>query len=91
MEYIIKQKVGKMKLIEKVKPEILKALEKDVKINYSASYKYIIASLKNVDRYRELSINEVDQLITFLPQELRPGDRVDFYFGDYLLKKEYQS
>jgi predicted oxidoreductase len=79
-----------MKLIEKVKPEILEALEKDVKINYSASYKYIIASLKNVDRYRELSINEVDQLIMFLPQKLRPNDRIDFYYGDYLLKKEYQ-
>ena len=79
-----------MKLIEKVKPEVLEALEKDVKINYSASYKYIIASLKNVDRYRELSINEVDQLIMFLPQELRPDDRIDFYYGDYLLKKEYQ-
>jgi len=80
-----------MKLIEKVKPEVLEALEKDVKINYSASYKYIIASLKNVDRYRELSINEVDQLITFLPQELHPDDRIDFYYGDYLLKKEHQS
>ena len=79
-----------MKLIEKVKPEVLEALEKDVKINYNASYKYIIASLKNVDRYRELSINEVDQLIMFLPQELRPGDKIDFYYGDYLLKKEYQ-
>ena len=79
-----------MKLIKKVKPEVLEALEKDVKINYNASYKYIITSLKNVDRYRELSINEVDQLIMFLPQELRPGDRIDFYYGDYLLKKEYQ-
>ena len=79
-----------MKLIDKVKPEILSALEKDAKINYSASYKYIIASLKNVDRYRELSINEVDQLITFLPKELHPDDRTDFYYGDYLLKKEYQ-
>ena len=79
-----------MKLIDKVKPEILSALEKDAKINYSASYKYIIASLKNIDRYRELSINEVDQLITFLPQELHPDNRVDFYYGDYLLKKEYQ-
>ena len=79
-----------MKLIDKVKPEILSALEKDAKINYSASYKYIIASLKNVDRYRELSIDEVDQLITFLPKELHPNGRVDFYYGDYLLKKECQ-
>ena len=79
-----------MKLIEKVKPEVLEALEGEPKIKYNASYKYIITSLKNVDRYRELSINEVDQLITFLPQELRPGDKIDFYYGDYLLKKEYQ-
>jgi len=79
-----------MNLIDKVKPEILEALEKEVKIEYSASYKYIIASLKNVDRYRELSINEVDQLITFLPKELHPDGRTDFYYGDYLLKKEHQ-
>ena len=79
-----------MKLIDKVKPEILSALENDVKIQYNASYKYIITSLKNVDRYRELSINEVDQLITFLPKELHPDGRVDFYYGDYLLKKEFQ-
>ena len=79
-----------MNLIDKVKPEILEALEKEVKIEYSASYKYIIASLKNVDRYRELSINEVDQLITFLPKELHPDGRTDFYYGDYLLKKEFQ-
>ena len=79
-----------MNLIDKVKPEILSALENDVKIQYNASYKYIITSLKNVDRYRELSINEVDQLITFLPEELHPNGRTDFYYGDYLLKKEYQ-
>ena len=79
-----------MKLIDKVKPEILEALEREPKIKYNASYKYIIASLKNVDRYRELSINEVDQLITFLPNELHPDSRVDFYYGDYLLKKEFQ-
>ena len=79
-----------MKLIDKVKPEVLEALENDVKIQYNASYKYIITSLKNVDRYRELSINEVDQLITFLPNELHPDGRTDFYYGDYLLKKEFQ-
>ena len=79
-----------MNLIDKVKPEVIEALENDVKIQYNASYKYIITSLKNVDRYRELSINEVDQLITFLPNELHPDGRTDFYYGDYLLKKEFQ-
>ena len=78
-----------MKLIDKVKPEVLEAL-KESKISYSASYRLIITSLSNVNRYRELTINQVDSLITFLPNELHPNGRVDFYYGDYLLQKEYQ-
>ena len=79
-----------MKLINKIKPEILEALEKDAKINYSSSYELIIASFTNVKRYRDLTINQVDSLITFLPNELHPNGRTDFYYGDYLLQKEYQ-
>ena len=79
-----------MKLIDKIKPEILKALENDCKINYSSSYRSIITSLSSVNRYRDLSINQVDSLITFLPNELHPNGRTDFYYGDYLLQKTYQ-
>ena len=79
-----------MKLIDKVKPEILEILEKDVKIKYSASYELIIATFSKIDRYRDLSINQVDTIITFLPDELHPNGRTDFYYGDYLLQKEYQ-
>ena len=79
-----------MKLIDKVKPEILEILEKDVKIKYSSSYELIIASLSSINRYRDLSINQVDTIITFLPDELHPNGRTDFYYGDYLLQKEYQ-
>ena len=79
-----------MKLIDKVKPEILNALENEVKINYSSSYRSIIASLSSIDKYRQLSIDQVDQLITFLPKELHPNGRTDFYYGDYLLQKQYQ-
>ena len=79
-----------MKLIDQVKPEILDALEDEAKINYSSSYRSIIASLSSTDKYRQLSIDQVDQLITFLPNELHPNGRVDFYYGDYLLKKEHQ-
>jgi len=77
-----------MKLIDKLKPEILEALEKDAKINYSSSYRAIILSLKNAERYRELTINQVDQLLTFLPEKFHPNGRTDFYYGDYLLKNE---
>ena len=75
-----------MKLIDKVKPEVLDALEKS-KITYNSSYKLIITSMSEVERYRDLSINQVDTLITFLPNELHPNGRVDFYYGDYLLQK----
>lgn len=78
-----------MKLINKVKPEVLDALAQS-KINYSSSYRSIIASLSSADRYRQLSIDQVDQLITFLPNELHPNGRTDFYYGDYLLQKKYQ-
>ena len=78
------------KLIDQIKPEVLDAL-KESKITYSSSYRSIIASLSNVYRYRDLSINQVDTLITFLPNELHPNGRVDFYYGDYLLQKEYQT
>ena len=79
-----------MKLIDKVKPEVLSALERENSIRYSASYKAIIASLSSVKRYRDLTINQVDQLITFLPREFHPNGRTDFYYGDYLLQKQYQ-
>jgi len=79
-----------MKLIDKVKPEILESLENDCKIKYSSSYKLIIATLSNIERYRELTINQVDTLITFLPNELHPNGRTDFYYGDYLLQEEHQ-
>jgi hypothetical protein len=79
-----------MKLIDQIKPEILEVLEKDVKIKYNSSYKLIIATFSKIDRYRDLSINQVDTIITFLPSELHPNGRVDFYYGDYLLQKQYQ-
>ena len=79
-----------MKLIDKVKPEILDALKDEAKINYSSSYRSIIASLSSADRYRDLSINQVDNIITFLPNKLHPNGRTDFYYGDYLLQKKYQ-
>ena len=78
-----------MKLIDKIKPEVLDAL-KESKIKYSSSYKAIVLSLSDVERYRELTINQVDTLIMFLPDELHPNGRTDFYYGDYLLQKEYQ-
>ena len=79
-----------MKLIDKVKPEVLKALERHTKIEYSSSYRAIVTSLSDIERYRDLTIEQVNTLITFLPEEYRPNGRTDFYYGDYLLQKKYQ-
>ena len=66
-----------MKLIDQSKTRSLDALAES-KINYSSSYRSIIASLSSADRYRQLSIDQVDQLITFLPRELHPNNRTGF-------------
>ena len=78
------------KLIDQVEPVVLRALDRSAKINYTASYRAIIASLESVNRYRDLTIDQVNTLITFLPQELHPDGKTDFYYGDYILQKKYQ-
>ena len=78
------------KLIDKIKPEVLRALDRHCKPHYPTSHRMIIASFKDIDFYRELTIEQVNNLITFLPDELHPNGRTDFYFGDYVLQKKYQ-
>tara|TARA_R100000315_G_C5202646_1_gene119381 strand:- start:338 stop:580 length:243 start_codon:yes stop_codon:yes gene_type:complete len=79
-----------MKLIDKIKPEVLKYLKDEIRPKYSSSYRDIIFTLSNKEEYRDLTIKEVDFLIVFLDKDLRPNGRTDFYYGDYLLAKEYQ-
>ena len=79
-----------MQLIKKLKPEVLEALEKDAKINYSSSYRSIIESLSCVGNYNKLTIDEVYTLITFLPREFKPKGDLDLFYGDFILQKKYQ-
>tara|TARA_R100001443_G_scaffold101260_1_gene109089 strand:- start:773 stop:1012 length:240 start_codon:yes stop_codon:yes gene_type:complete len=78
-----------MKLINKIKPEVLDALEES-KIRYSASYRSIIASLTDVYRYKDLTIDQIQTLICFLPTKFKPQCDMDWYYGDNILSKEYQ-
>jgi len=78
------------KLIDQVQPIVLKALERSAKIKYSSSYRSIITSLEGVSRYRDLTIDQINTLLIYLPDELHPNGRTDFYYGDYLLQKKYQ-
>ena len=50
----------------------------------------MITDLREVEHYRDLSIKAIDQIILFLPKDLHPNGRTDFYYGDYLLQKTYQ-
>jgi hypothetical protein len=79
-----------MKLIDQVKPEVLRALDRHVKIKYSSSYKCIIASFEGADRYRDLTIDQLQTLICFLPEELKPDGDMDLFYGDNILQKKYQ-
>ena len=78
-----------MKLIDQIKPEVLNALEKS-KIKYGSSYRYIITSLKNVSRYKDLTIDQMHNLIIFLPSEFKPQGDMDLYYGDNILQEKYK-
>ena len=78
-----------MKLIDQVKPEVLDALAES-KIEFSSSYRRIILSLKSVDRYKQLTIDDIQTLICFLPDEFRPQCDIDWYYGDNILQEKYR-
>jgi len=78
------------RLIDKIKPEVLRALDRHCKPEYPTSHRIIITSLQDIYQYRDLTIEQVSNLLTFLPNELHPNGRTDFYFGDYVLQKQYQ-
>ena len=75
------------KLIDQVKPEILNFLKFSIKPKYSASYRSIITSFKNKTEYRDLTIDEVDSINIYLSDKFRPTSKVDFLYGNYLLKE----
>ena len=77
-----------MKLIKKVKPEILNYLKFSVKPKYGTSYRSIIAAFKNKEYYRDLTMEEVDLLQLYLAGRFKPKTKVDFLFGDYLLTNQ---
>ena len=78
-----------MRLIDKVKPEVLDALAES-KIEFSSSYRRIILSLENVERYKQLTIDDIQTLICFLPSEFRPQCDLDWYYGDNILQEKYK-
>ena len=79
-----------MKLLDKIKPEVLRALDRHVKLEYPTSHRMIITSLQDISHYRDLTIEQVFQLKTFLPKEFEPVTSLDWCYGDNILQKKYQ-
>ena len=78
------------KLIDKIKPEVLRALDRHCKPEYPTSHRMIITSLQDLYHYRELTIEQVSQLKTFLPKEFEPVTSLDWCYGDNILQTKYQ-
>ena len=78
-----------MRLIDQIKPEVLDALAES-KIKYGSSYRRIILSLQSVNRYKQLTIDDIQTLICFLPSEFRPQCDLDWYYGDNILQEKYK-
>ena len=78
-----------MKLIDKVKPEVLDALAES-KIEFSSSYRRMILSLESVNGYKQLTIDELQTLICFLPDEFKPQGDIDMFYGDNILQEKYK-
>ena len=78
------------KLIDKIKPEVLRALDRHCKPQYPTSHRMIITSLQDITHYRDLTIEQVLQLKTFLPKEFEPITSLDWCYGDHILQTKYQ-
>jgi hypothetical protein len=78
-----------MKLIDKLKPEVLDALAES-KIEFSSSYRRIILSLESVNGYKQLTIDELQTLICFLPDQFKPQGDIDMFYGDNILQEKYK-
>ena len=78
-----------MKLKDKLKPEVLAALD-NTKYQYSSSHRSIFASLSSVEDYRDLTVNQLNTIIAFLPTEYRPETEIGWMYGDNILDKKYR-
>jgi len=78
-----------MKLIDKLKPEVIEALD-DAKIKYSSSHRSIFATLNSVSEYRDLTVDQLNLITAYLPQNLKPYSEIGWMYGDNILDKKYR-
>ena len=73
-----------MKLIKQIKPGILISLNVAGR-EYPHSHKLIMTFLKKEINYRDLTIEEIRTMCTYLPDRYQPKDILDLKYGDWLL------
>jgi len=78
-----------MKLIDKLKPEVVEALD-DAKIKYSSSHRAIFATLNSVSEYKDLTIDQLNLITCYLPQDLKPYSAIGWMYGDNILDKKHR-
>ena len=78
-----------MKLIDKLKPEVIEALH-EAKIEYSSSHRSIFATLNSVSEYRDLTVDQLNLITAYLPQDLQPYSRLGWMYGDNILDKKHR-
>ena len=78
-----------MKLIDKLKPEVIEALD-EAKIQYSASHRAIFATLNSTSEYRDLTVDQLNLIIAYLPQDLKPHSPIGWMYGDNILDKKHR-
>jgi len=78
-----------MKLIDKLKPEVIEALD-EAKIKYSSSYRAIFATLNSINEYRDLTVDQLNLITAYLPQDLKPHSPIGWMYGDNILDKKYR-
>ena len=70
-------------LYDQLKPHIKAALDESHE-DYSTSIDYIFSKLQTLNRYSELTIDDVRTLNTFSNNELYQTTQMDLMYGDHL-------
>ena len=72
-----------MTLYDQLKPHVKAALDENHE-DYGHTIDYIFSKLQTVNRYSQLTIDDVKTLNTFSDQHLHKTTQMDLMYGDHL-------
>ena len=59
-------------------------------IRDSASHRAIFATLNSVNDYRDLTVDQLNLITAYLPQDLKPNSPIGWMYGDNILDKKHR-